>query len=219
MKGFACKFFRLLANRLTLTVFIATFVIGFCAEFFPAIFGIKKNIYTSNARIQMQAKNQGELRLITSQEFLKSVVSDLDLTQIWSRRRGLKEGKEITKYEACQVLSGRLLLLPVKNSNPPQTDIYCDADTAREAALIANTVAESFRDLERQKGIQVLIVDRASPMLQPTKQHISSFGIRMGKALCWATLYGAIAVVVVSFGRNQKLAPPTIPSQHPVDRV
>jgi len=98
-------------------------------------------------------------------------------------------------------------------------DICCSADTAGEAALIANRMAETFRDLEQQKGIQVLIVDRASPVLQPTKPHIFSPGIQLGKAFCWATLYGGIAAVVVFFGRNQTVAPRTIPLQHPVDRV
>ena len=53
-------------------------------------------------------------------------------------------------------------------------DICCSADTAGEAALIANRMAETFRDLEQQKGIQVLIVIepvRCSNPLNRTSSH------------------------------------------------
>ena len=148
--------------------FIAVWIICFfyltLTKFFPP-----GTAYSSSARIQLAAENQNELKLVHSPEVLKSVMGKLDLMNVWLRRWGVPEGK-LENVEPWQVLSGQIALFPVKNSNPPQTDITSFSENANETALIANCVAETFRDLEQQKKIDVRIVERAQPALKPWKQ-------------------------------------------------
>jgi capsular polysaccharide biosynthesis protein len=113
------------------------------------------------------------------------------LNKYWVESSGLPFGFQIKTPELWEMLKNQLNVTVVYSS--PLIKIESYSEKATEAALIANGVAEAYRDfiMKNQKQIQVQIVDRAQPALQPWKE--ADGAALVGLAMVIATFYGAFA--------------------------
>jgi uncharacterized protein involved in exopolysaccharide biosynthesis len=86
---------------------------------------------------------QGHLGLIESPGLLSPVITDLNLNHIWAKRLG--KDTALSREEALRYLTEKLKL-----ENPPDTTIIritAFGDTPREAADIANAIADRYKKL------------------------------------------------------------------------
>jgi len=85
---------------------------------------------------------QTEPEVIQSEAVLGQVVDKLNLEQAWGEKYG--RGEKLSKPEAVRKLREMMDVKAVPNTS--QVDIGVKSPNAEEAAKIANTVAESYRD-------------------------------------------------------------------------
>jgi capsular polysaccharide biosynthesis protein len=118
---------------------------------------------------------QRQVEVIRSPAILNPVIEQLDLNKFWVECFGLPFGFQIKTPELWEMLKNQLNVTVVYSS--PLIKIESYSEKAAEAALIANGVAEAYRNfmVKNQKQIQVQIVDRAQPALQPWKQADGAF--------------------------------------------
>jgi capsular polysaccharide biosynthesis protein len=228
MKALASKLFGLFACRTALIAFIAVWILSFVfltfSKFFPLV-----SVYSSTARIKLEGsatnliRLQNQLNFIRSPSVLKSVVVKLDLEKTWVHRWKLPEGFKFTNPEPWQMLSDQMFMSPVKNS--ALVDITCFSEIPHEADLIVNCMAETFRDFmaENPRQIQIQIVDRALPSLQPWKQPHATALLAIDMA--FTTFFAAIGSVLAVLGRYLlrkflalKISSPVV-SNHTFERI
>lgn len=123
---------------------------------------------------------QTQFEIINSQLVLSQVVATLNLNVEWGKK--YFAGETLKTTESIEILRGRMVLAPVRNTTIIAITVY--SDDRNEAALIANTVADSYINwrLESRKQLAternssgqnlsppVLITDRAEPGRAPVK--------------------------------------------------
>jgi capsular polysaccharide biosynthesis protein len=162
-------FIRRFAYRVALTAFIAVWIITFAIRTYPVFF--RPTCYKSTALIKLEGATsnldlmQRQVEVICSPAILNPVIEQLDLNKFWVECFGLPFGFQIKTPELWEILKNQLNVTVVYSS--PLIKIESYSEKATEAALIANGVAEAYRNfmVKNQKQIQVQIVDRAQPAL------------------------------------------------------
>jgi succinoglycan biosynthesis transport protein ExoP len=92
-----------------------------------------------------------EFETIKSKVILNEVINRLNLNQVWARRYG--GGENLRSTETFQILKGSITLNPSRNTSLIEISVY--SPDKKEAAIIANTIAEVYRDfrLERRSSM------------------------------------------------------------------
>jgi polysaccharide biosynthesis transport protein len=102
---------------------------------------------------------QTTFEIMQSQLVLSNVISALNLNTEWGKK--YFNGETLKTTETMEILKGRMALAPVRNTKLIAITVY--SDDAKEAATLANTIAEAYKnyrlDTRRQtttKGLEVL---------------------------------------------------------------
>jgi len=138
-------------------VFLLTFVTAALVTF------ILPETFSSMARIKIEpdpqsaaGKNgsydpymvQTEFEVIQSEPVLTRVVEKMDLTTEWGKRYA--GGEKLRNTEAVALLRQRIELRPIRNTN--LLEIHAFSENPKEAADIANNVAEAYRNHRLEQG-------------------------------------------------------------------
>jgi len=91
-----------------------------------------------------------EFEKVKSKQVLYKVIEKLNLNEAWAEKHG--KGEKLNNAEAFQALLGRVDVRQVPNSS--ELDIRVKSDQPEEAAQIANTIAEVYRDLRAERSKQ-----------------------------------------------------------------
>ena len=94
---------------------------------------------------------QTEFELIQSEVILGKVIDDLGLNDKWGKKYA--GGDKLKTDETMQMLKGRMDLRPVRNTSLIEIRVF--SDNADEAAMIANEIADVYRQhrLEQRKRL------------------------------------------------------------------
>lgn len=179
------------------TVFLITMITV------TAITFILPETYSSTARVKvdMPVSNtngiaydpyfiQTEFEVIQSQVVLNRVIEKLKLDDEWGKK--YFNGERLKTDESLKILKARLSLAPVRGTR--LIAITCYSDDPREAAVLANSVAEAYQEYALDKNYPagaVEIVDRAEPARQPSKPN-KPLNIALG------AVFGALAGLAVA---------------------
>ncbi len=156
-----------------LTVFLLTFLSSVLITF------VLPESYESTARIKVDADNPPyvNLELLQSRVVLEPVIATLNLNQAWGKR--YLKGEQLQTEESYKLLQNRLSLVPIRNTK--LINVSVTSEDPREAALIANAVAENYQDyfkratantnLETAANLTVQIIERAEPSQVPSRPH------------------------------------------------
>ncbi len=134
---------------------------------------------------------QTTFEIMQSQLVLSNVISALNLNVEWGKK--YFNGETLKSTETMEILKGRMSLAPVRNTKLISITVY--SDDAKEAAQLANTIAEAYKnyrlDTRRQtsaRGLEVLegqYLDESN-MIQSTQMQIeklrSDLGITVDQA-------------------------------------
>lgn len=145
---------RTTPTAIFIRVFAAVFLITLIVA--TAITFILPESYASTARIKVESEAppadgqfhsdpyfiQTTFEIIQSQLVLNPVIDKLKLNVVWGKK--YFNGKTLKTAETMEILKGRLQLAPVRNTSLIAITVY--SDDRKEAAQIANAVAESYRD-------------------------------------------------------------------------
>jgi succinoglycan biosynthesis transport protein ExoP len=188
-------------KAIIITVFLITAIIATAVTF------ILPESYASTARIRVQSDAtdiggftgspvasmnnynpyfiQTTFEIMQSQLVLSNVITVLNLNVEWGKK--YFNGETLKTTETMEILKGRMNLAPVRNTELIAITVY--SDDAKEAALLANAIAEAYKnyrlDSRRQitaKGLEVL--DRQyseeSNRIQTTQQQIEALRTKLG---------------------------------------
>ena len=102
---------------------------------------------------------QTTFEIMQSSLVLSNVISTLNLNVEWGKK--YFNGETLKSTETMEILKQRMALAPVRNTKLISITVY--SDDAKEAALLANTIADAYKnyrlDTRRQttaKGLEVL---------------------------------------------------------------
>lgn len=128
---------------------------------------------------------QTTFEIMQSQLVLSNVIATLNLNVEWGKK--YFNGDTFKSTETMEILKGRMSLAPVRNTKLIAITVY--SDDAKEAALLANTIAEAYRnyrlDTRRQttaKGLEVLesqYLDESN-RIQVAQQNIDELRTKLG---------------------------------------
>ncbi len=162
-------------KAIIITVFLITAIIATAVTF------ILPESYASTARIKVEQNGsvvpdmnnapaatmtgfdpyfiQTTFEIMQSQVVLSNVIATLDLNNKWGKK--YNNGETLKTTETMTILKGNMVLTPVRNTKLIAITVY--SDDAKEAALIANALADSYRDYriqtwkqETDSGLKVL---------------------------------------------------------------
>ena len=113
----------------------------------------KPDEYRAVVRIKVHQEVQSqfiqtEFEVIQSEVVLAKVVEKLDLALEWGKKRAA--GERLKPVEAIDLLKRQMDLRPVRNTEP--IEIGVSSDDPAEAAELANTIAETFRDFRLEQN-------------------------------------------------------------------
>jgi capsular polysaccharide biosynthesis protein len=225
-------FARYFFNRFALIVFVCVWFLWVVIVTFTTLTTPKS--YLSTARVRLESSEtdlnreqmDDAVQTILSQAVVNGVVVRLDLAKTWSRR--YFSGIELSTSQAMRILTNRISIFPVHNSN--LIEILSYNDRPDEAAQIANCLAETFQTFTAEKQNRLLagksdaakssspsvqIEDHAQAALKPCKPKIP-LNIILGMVA--AILYGAIAaclaVAIRNLFRKHIVFKPVNPNDH-----
>jgi capsular polysaccharide biosynthesis protein len=189
-----------------ITVFLITVIIA------TAITFILPESFASTARIKVDQSlastnnaydpyfTQTEFEVIQSQVVLEPVIANLNLNVEWGKK--YYNGETLKTTEALEILKGRLSLATVRGTKLLTITVY--SDNPREAAQIANAIAEAYQQYSIGKNYPlgaVQIIDRAEPgrfSVKPNKPMNIALGAAAGIIL------GALAALVAGLFASRK---------------
>ncbi len=143
-------------KAIIITVFLITAIIATAVTF------ILPESYSSTARIKVENDGndsgggiamptsmlpydpyfiQTTFEIMQSQLVLSNVISKLDLNEKWGKK--YFNGEKLKTSETMEILKQHMSLAPVRNTKLISITVY--SDNANEAALLANTIAESYK--------------------------------------------------------------------------
>jgi uncharacterized protein involved in exopolysaccharide biosynthesis len=172
----------------------------------------------TNGPYQMQTA----FEVIQSDAILSKVVDDLNLKSKWGQK--YYAGNQLSAADAVKLLRKRIDLRPIRNTELVEIRTY--GDDPREAAAIANAIAETYREhdreLRRQAGEgrldplaigepnpKVEIIDAAVPVYDPARPN-KALNIFLGAVigvLLGLLVGGGIGGIAFLFGRNAQKNP------------
>lgn len=94
---------------------------------------------------------QTTFEIMQSQIVLSNVISALNLNVEWGKK--YYNGETLKSTETMQILKGRMGLSPVRNTKLIAITVY--SDDPKEAALLANTIAEAYKNYRLETRRQV----------------------------------------------------------------
>ena len=153
-------------STIFVTVFLITVIIA------TAITFIVPETYASTCKLKVENEQpatnnysydpyfiQTTFEIINSRLVLNDVVAKLNLNVEWGKK--YFNGETLKTTECVEILKGRMALSPVRNTKLIAITVY--SDDKNEAALIANAVAEAYKDYRIKsradlaaKGLEVL---------------------------------------------------------------
>jgi len=102
---------------------------------------------------------QTTFEIMQSQIVLSNVISALNLNVEWGKK--YFNGENLKTSETMEILKGRMALAPVRNTKLIAITVY--SDDAKEAAVLANTIADAYKNYRLEsrrqftdKGLEVL---------------------------------------------------------------
>jgi len=102
---------------------------------------------------------QTTFEIMQSSLVLSNVISTLNLNVEWGKK--YFNGETLKSTETMEILKGRMGLAPVRNTKLISITVY--SDDAKEAALLANTIADAYKNYRldtraqtARKGLEVL---------------------------------------------------------------
>jgi capsular exopolysaccharide synthesis family protein len=128
---------------------------------------------------------QTTFEIMQSQLVLSNVINTLNLNVEWGKK--YFNGETLKTSETLEILKGRMGLAPVRNTELISITVY--SDDAKEAALLANTIAEAYKnyrlDSRRQvtaKGLDVLEAQylTESNSIMVAQQEIETLRTKLG---------------------------------------
>jgi capsular polysaccharide biosynthesis protein len=215
----AKKFTRRFAYGVALAAFIAVWIITFY-NYSSRVF-FQGTAYAGTAIIELHGVAldsnlmQRQVKVIMSPVVMGPASKKLGSVDFWKKLLSLPPGIGIEASELNSFLANEIWVTVVPDST--QIKIQSISPKAIESALMANCVADSYRDFmaNNKNQIQVQIVDRAQPALQPWKNPDAAGTIFVGAVM--ATFYGAIAsgLAILSVILLRKLMPVQIARSAP----
>ena len=165
------------------TAFAAKFLAGFLLVFLATgvVTFLQPVLYSSTARINLEAPGanagdynsafvQTQFERLRSRHVLYQAIERLHLGDKWGQRYGAANGTLATP-EAFDLLVKRMSLRQAQNTSLIEIRVY--SEDPREAAQIANTVAEAYQEtIAVGKEIKVEIADMAEPARRPVRPNI-----------------------------------------------
>ena len=139
---------------------------------------------------------QTEGEIIWSQSVLEPVVENLGLQRRWAERYGAAQ--EMTRSEVMRLLRASLEVRPTRNTT--LLEIRCYSEDAREAADLANAIAEGYQTHRTPSRVE--IVDRAEPGARPVRPNVPA-NLAVG-ALCGLIL--GLMTAAVTFWLGHRLS-------------
>ncbi|HEY4415973.1 MAG TPA: hypothetical protein VGO57_09795 [Verrucomicrobiae bacterium] len=206
-------------------IFIRVFVLIFLLSVISvtAITFILPESFASTARIRIENpsadanKNafdpyfmETQLEILNSEVVLVPVIASLHLNEVWGKK--YSHGEIFKDDESLEILKRRLIIAPVRGVQVAAITVY--SDNGKEAAKIANAIAESYRnyrikDFGLKRGISqpamVQLIDIAVPSLipvKPNKPRNICFGVALGALV--AGFCGGIAAWFASLIRKRR---------------
>jgi len=160
-----------------LKVFVVVFLLILCAS--VAITFLLPEIYASTARIQVEPDEavrgaspydpyfiQTTFEVMNSQLVLEPVVDKLKLNAMWGKK--YNNGTPLKTSNTLEILQKRITLTPVRNTKLVSITVY--SDDKKEAAQIANAIAESYKDY-RVKTAAALAATSLAKLQQQWRQN------------------------------------------------
>jgi len=95
---------------------------------------------------------QTEFEVIQSEAVLGQVVERLQLNSAWGKK--YSSGEKLKTAESIALLKGQMDLRPVRNTSLIEIRVF--SDDREEAASLANTIADSYRDYREGSRIKAL---------------------------------------------------------------
>ena len=95
---------------------------------------------------------QTEFEIIQSAEILDKVIEVLNLNDVWGRK--YYDGTKLKTPETLRLLRNRLNLRPVRNTT--LIDIQVFSENPKDAADLANTIAETYKQWRLDKGSELV---------------------------------------------------------------
>ena len=90
---------------------------------------------------------QTEFETIQSELVLGKVIDLLDLNTVWGKK--YDNGERLKTDESMRLLKGKMILRPVRNTSLLEITVY--SEDKDEAAKIANTIAEAYKDYRQNQ--------------------------------------------------------------------
>jgi len=186
---------------LFLTVFIAVFLLVTLSA--TIITFILPEYYAGTARVEVTGDPATECQKITAQPVLEATIKQLKLDERWGRRYG--GGTAFSIADTAQFLKARISTHPERNTRLIDITVY--NESPQDAALIANSLAESYRDQgDSTAPARALIVDMAmaaAKPMTPNKPLYIGLGTAMG--IFFGAIIGGIAAALSGL-RNKSRA-------------
>lgn len=188
-----------------ITVFLITMIIATTVTFIlPESFASTARIKLDQSLTSTNAYDpyfiQTEFEIIQSQVVLEPAIVKLNLNVEWGKK--YFNGETLKTSDSLQILKGRLSLAPVRGTKFVAITVY--SDNPREAAQIANAIAEAYQQYSVQKNYPtgaVQIIDQAEPGKFPVKPN-KTLNIALGAVA--GIFLGTLAAVVVGFFASRK---------------
>jgi len=184
------------------TVFLITMIIATAVTFIlPESYASVARVKVDNSILTTNQYDpyfiQTEFEIIQSQVVLEPAIAKLNLNVEWGKK--YFNGETLKTSEAVEILKGRLSLAPVRGTKLVAITVY--SDDRREAAAVANAVAEAYQDYSAGKNYRVEIIDRAESGRFPVKPN-KPLNIALGAVA--GIFLGALASAIVGFFASRK---------------
>ncbi len=151
---------------------------------------------------------QNEFETIKSDRVLTNVVAVMNLNEAWAKKYG--GGVRLNTSEATRILKGSIDLRPERNTS--FIEIYVSSDDAKEAADLANAIANTYADFRQQerkelskRGISALKESIAEQEKKITEQQAKVDSLREELKVPDSLAYGDGPIMLMSAETVRKL--------------
>jgi polysaccharide biosynthesis transport protein len=145
-------------KAIIITVFLITAIIATAVTFIlpesyssTARIKVEQDVYDINTMDSSQTPSstgfdpyfiQTTFEIMQSEIVLSNVIASLDLNDKWGKK--FNNGETLKTTETMMILKGSMALTPVRNTKLIAITVY--SDDAKEAAQIANAIADSYKN-------------------------------------------------------------------------
>jgi capsular polysaccharide biosynthesis protein len=188
---------------------VVTFLLPETYDAFARIKVEKKSRPDVNDPFWLQTWLQTQFAIIQSEPILTDVVQDLKLTERWSLRSGTEKG--LTLENAVDLLRHSMLVQQSKNTS--LIEIHAFSESPKEAAEIANSIAQTYAAYPQDDAGEIEIVDRATPPSRPVRPNkLLNIAIGTLGGIVLGALAGLVTTFVLRRKHSPEMAVPTVPA-------